>query len=153
MQALVLVNQALGFRAHDPETRAVEYLVEGADPATWQSRELRWTYKGWPEGSPDILMAKRAANGLGLAGNAAARARLEELARRLPDADSELWRFLGPNVEEAITLVRSNAEVAAKSFIERLPKDWIWGYCAPWIPGPRDRAARSERPQFPALRL
>lgn len=104
MQALVLVNQALGFRAHDPETRSFEYLVEGTNPTTWQSRELRWTYEGWPEGSPDILMAKLSANGLGLAGNAAGRAHLEDLARRLPHKEPELWRFLGPNVEEAIAL-------------------------------------------------
>ena len=51
-------------------------------------------------------MAKLSSNGLGAAGNEAGRIHLEELARRLPEEDPQLWRFLKPNVEEAIQLSR-----------------------------------------------
>jgi hypothetical protein len=102
LQALLLVPQALGFAAHDPESAAFDYLREGVDPEAIARRDLKWTGEGWEPGSRELLLAKLHVNGLGIAGNEAARQILEGLRERMPGERPELWRFLEPNVDEAI---------------------------------------------------
>jgi hypothetical protein len=110
-QALLLVPQALGFAAHDPESPAFEYLRAGVDPEAIARRDLKWTGEGWEPGSRELLLAKLHVNGLGIAGNAAARQILEGLRERMPSERPEVWRFLAPNVEEAILTNRRIEEL------------------------------------------
>jgi hypothetical protein len=44
-QALLQVNQSLGFLARDPRSFAFRYLREGTSLDTWRRRNLRWTYE------------------------------------------------------------------------------------------------------------
>lgn len=106
LQALILVPPALGFRANDPESRAFEYLRNRLDPET-SARDLNWTFRGWsPETGPQIL-AKQSVNGLGLAGNARARAVLSELRSR---PAFTTMNFLASNIDEALKLSREIEE-------------------------------------------
>jgi hypothetical protein len=105
-RAVLVVPLALGFIAHDPGTRAFRYLAEGVSPTVWRGRGLAWTYPTLSGDERSTLMAKLSVNGLGVAGNAAAIARLEDLRERLPEADSELWRYLEDNIAEAVDLAR-----------------------------------------------
>jgi hypothetical protein len=110
-QALLLVPQALGFAAHDPESPAFDYLREGVDPQAIARRDLKWTGEGWEPGSRELLLAKLHANGLGIAGNEAARQILVGLRERLPSERPELWRFMASNVNEAIVTNRRIEEL------------------------------------------
>lgn len=104
LHALMAALQALGFRAHNSSTAAFRYLAEGTSPTAWQSRALKWTFPGWPEGDRELLMAKLSINALGLAGNPEARRHLSDLQERLPAKGPDVWRFVGPNVTEALEL-------------------------------------------------
>ncbi|ETW99244.1 MAG: hypothetical protein ETSY1_15695 [Candidatus Entotheonella factor] len=106
LQALLMVSQALGFRANDSDSKAFRYLVDSTNLQALRERNLKWTGAGWEDGSRELLLAKLSVNGLGLAGNAAGRDHLERLARSLPDTNAELWRVLKPNVTEALELSR-----------------------------------------------
>ncbi len=101
LQALLLVPQALGFSANNPDSRAFSYLVDGLEAKT---RDLPWTGSEWAPGSRALLLAKLSANGLGLAGNEAGRQVLSETRNRLAETDPERLRFLRSNIAEALEL-------------------------------------------------
>jgi hypothetical protein len=91
-QALTSAQSVLG-ASQAPQ--AVEYLVRGADPASWQG--IRWTFGRYRGSVLYLLLSKLAINGLGLTGSARAAEVLANLKRH-PFASEQV-----SNIDEAIT--------------------------------------------------
>ena len=99
--ALLQVNQALGFLARDPESKALDYLKEGSSPQVW-SRRVSWKFGSVSERERDLLLTQLAINGLGITGSQAALAQLE----RLRDEPSKDQYLIQDNIREGLKLAR-----------------------------------------------
>ena len=115
--ALLQVNQALGFLVRDPQSKALDYLKEGSSPQVW-SRRVSWKFGSVSERERDLLLTQLAINGLGITGSQAALAQLE----RLRDEPSKDQYLIQDNIREGLKLAR---RIMERGYEEVFSGDYI----------------------------
>jgi hypothetical protein len=90
---LYLVNVAIGHIAANGSRRAMDYLIEGIDPETWQKKDLKWSH---------IRAIKSAIGGLAITGSDEAEMALKDMQKKLNG--TKIYEKLKNNIEDNLRM-------------------------------------------------